>query len=106
MFSRSSLKAQEKKVKEAEAFVEQAGDLKEKRSVGRPRTKGEKREPTTISLTKTEAKQFDDIYKRLNVILYSKGDELSLDRSSLVRTLAEQCSRMTNEELWKWFKCK
>ncbi|WP_447046357.1 hypothetical protein [Vibrio parahaemolyticus] len=42
MLSRSNLKAQEKKVKEADAFVDGA-DSKVSRTVGRPKQKGEKR---------------------------------------------------------------
>lgn len=102
MLSRSNLKAQEKKVKEADAFVDGA-DSKVSRTVGRPKQKGEKREPVTVSLTKSEAQQLDKIHKRLNVISYSKDEDFSLDRSSFIRAVAERCGNMSDEELWKWF---
>ncbi len=104
MLSRSNLKAQEKKVKEADAFVDGAdSDSKVSRTVGRPKQKGEKREPVTVSLTKSEAQQFDKIHKRLNVIFYSKDEDFSLDRSSFIRAIAKRCENMSDEELWKWF---
>ncbi len=102
MLSRTNLKAQEKKVKEADAFVDGA-DSKVSRTVGRPKQKGEKREPVTVSLTKSEAQKFDKIHKRLNVISYSKDEDFSLDRSSFIRAIAERCENMSDEELWKWF---
>ncbi|TVO39906.1 hypothetical protein [Vibrio algivorus] len=105
MLSRSNLKAQEKKVREADAFVDGA-DSETSRPVGRPKQKGEKREPVTVSLTKTETQRFDAVHKRLNVISYSKGGDFSLDRSSFIRAIAEHCESMSNEDLWEWFNYK
>ncbi|APP09170.1 hypothetical protein VH1709_contig00020-0010 [Vibrio harveyi] len=103
MYSRTNLKAQEKKAKEADAFVDGGDSPVSSRPVGRPKQKGEKREPVTLSLTKTEAQLFDKIHKRLNFIHYSNGIDISLDRSSFIRAITDQCEKMTDDELLKWF---
>ncbi|HAS6409930.1 TPA: hypothetical protein I7256_20520 [Vibrio vulnificus] len=100
MYSRKTLREQNEK-----AFVEGADTgVPAQNPVGRPRLKGEKREPVTLSLTKTEVKDLDDIHKRLNFILYSKGEESSLDRSSFIRYVAQLCKELSDEDLLRWYK--
>ncbi|MCG3741604.1 hypothetical protein [Vibrio cincinnatiensis] len=104
MLSRSALKSVEEKTKQAQAFIDAAEPKAAPNPVGRPAKIGEKREPVTISLTKTEVQQLDKIHKRLNFMYYSKNEEVSLDRSSLIRLIADKCENMSDEELWDWFK--
>ncbi len=102
MLSRSKLREQENKVKDASSFVDGA-EPKTSNPVGRPKTKAEKKQPVTMSLTKTEVGYLDSIPKRLNAISYSKGEELSLDRSNFIRSIAIKAQELSDDELYEWF---
>ncbi|EGU30999.1 hypothetical protein VII00023_20682 [Vibrio ichthyoenteri ATCC 700023] len=102
MLSRAKLKEQENKIKDASSFVDGA-EPKTSNPVGRPKIIAEKKQPVTMSLTKTEVGYLDSIPKRLNAISYSKGDELSLDRSNFIRSIAIMAQEFSDEELYEWF---
>jgi len=103
VLSRSQLKDQESKIKNADSFVDGAEQTPAKR-VGRPKSKAEKSLPIAISLTKTETGYLDSIHKRLNAISYANGDELNLDRSNLIRQIAVKARELSDHELYEWFK--
>ncbi|WP_234498008.1 hypothetical protein [Vibrio maritimus] len=103
MLSRKNLQAQERQLKQEE-FVDSAEGTAIVRKVGRPKLDREKREPVTLSLTKTETKNLDAIPKRINFLSYSNGENVELNRSDFIRLMTERLSSMSDDELYKWYK--
>ncbi|WP_318448883.1 hypothetical protein [Photobacterium leiognathi] len=103
--SRNSLKASEEKLKSAEAFVNGAEPQSapvetERRGRGKPRKSDELTKPVSVSLTKTDLKTLDDQFKRYNMLAYKLQleDDKSLNRSDIVRIMANKLSAMSDDE--------
>ena len=104
--SRNSLKMSEKKVKDAEAFIEASEPNASSEGRGRPRQSSELTKPVSISLTNTDKKTLDDQFKRFNSLSYKMqlDDEKTLNRSDIIRIVANKLAEMDDEELIKFLR--
>ncbi|MEZ8169199.1 hypothetical protein A152_0016350 [Vibrio tasmaniensis 1F-187] len=105
--SRNSLKMSEKKVKDAEAFIEASEpNASSCEGRGRPRQSSELTKPVSISLTNTDKRTLDDQFKRFNSLSYKMqlDDEKTLNRSDIIRIVANKLAEMDDEELIKFLR--
>lgn len=98
--SRNSLKKSDSSVKEAIAFIEGADSTQ---TESKPRLQVvDKKKPLTISATKNEAKDLQDLVKKYNSISYSKeaGDN-EINRSDLVIAMTSHFMMMDDDLFFK-----
>ena len=98
--NRDSLKISERKLKGAEAFIEASESTPSIEGRGRPRQSNELTKPVSISLTNTDKKTLDDQFKRFNLLAYKMqlDDEKTLNRSDIVKIIANKLAEMDDEE--------
>ena len=101
LLDRQSLKKSEHKMKNAEAFIEQA----EVKPVGRPKLKKELTKPVSLSLTQTEQKKLDGLPKRFNLLAYQRDQntDLNLNRSDIVKLMSHYLTQLDDDELYEFF---